>query len=715
MPTTTNSLRLPVRAASHVLALLGDELIGDEKLAIFELVKNSYDADANEVEVTMQVSAGTRHFIRVHDDGHGMTLEGIRDGWLFIGHSQKRGARTVRSPNFGRLPLGEKGVGRLAAFKLGTVLVLTTRAVDEPEYEVRLDLEELMAQGPLMQDLTASLESRETGKIFKAGETGTRIEIRSLRRAEWSRGDIRRIQRLVTSLSSPFSTPDNFAVALKVPGRERELADTLQLDQFLANAPWRFTFDLDESGTYTWTYEFRPPNWKDLKPRIIRQTRDSLLLLREDSADDSEDPERLSVKRGDLKGIGPIRGEIYGYFRRSEVLKASGAQQQLTMWLDDQTGVRIYRDGVRVFTYGEKTDDWLGLNVRRINRPAGKFGTNSVVAAIELRSEDSTGLVEKTNREGFNENETYRKFRVAVLSAFDHFERLHAEDRAKLVLALKGTDPEAPPVRLSTALENVKAAVAKDKVLAKSLDSDIKVIENEFEKMRDVMVAAGSSGLNLALVVHEVERTVENVSSAMNSNSLEEASSQLTHLKELLKEIGPLLRKEPARQIAVSKVVKGALGFYEARFKVHKIASSAPILTGEDPDFKVKAPSNLLISAVANAINNAIFWTRRRRDADPDHQPALAIRTQWDEEAQAGLIAVVDNGPGFAITQSQATQAFISTRPGGMGLGLYFADQTMEICGGALDVTSASEFGEEVELSSTLDGAAVVFRFGRGK
>lgn len=709
--------RLPVKAASHILALLGDQLIGDEKLAVFELVKNSYDADANKVVVTLDVGAGKAGHIVVEDDGHGMGVEGISQGWLFIGHSSKRSARSTRSPKYGRLPLGEKGVGRLAAFKLGQRLVLITRTAGEPEYEVQLDLNELINQGPLVQDLSATMTSRMDGKVFAEGRTGTRIEIGFLNRDSWSRGDLRRMQRLITSLASPFSTPDNFRVDLKVPGRDQELTDTLSLSQFLDNAPWHFQFDLDEQGRYSWQYSFRPPNWKELKARTLSERDTSLLLVSEgrDEYHVPENRERTTLQGVDLDGIGPIRGVIYGYFRRSEVLKASGAQQQLTMWLDDQTGVRIYRDGVRVFTYGERTDDWLGLNVRRINRPTGKFGTNSVIAGIEIGSATSEGLSEKTNREGFNENDVFHRFRRAVLSAFDHFERLHAEDRMKLVAALKGVDPEAPPIRLTTALENVKKAISKDKQLALSLDTDIKAIENEFEKMRDVMVAAGSSGLNLALVVHEVERSVEGVAKAIDSQAFDTAASQLNHLKSLLKEIGPLLRKEPARQLMISKVIKAAVSFYQARFAGHGVTWSAPILVGEDPDFKVKAPSNLLISAVANAINNALYWCRTRHDGVPNHKSAMVLRTAWNADTDSGLVAVVDNGPGFDISKDQATQAFISTRPGGMGLGLYFADQTMEICGGTLEVTSAQELGEELELTDIYDGAAVVFRFGRTK
>jgi hypothetical protein len=81
----------------------------------------------------------------------------------------------------------------------------------------------------------------------------------------------------------------------------------------------------------------------------------------------------------------------------------------------------VYRDGVRVFNYGERNDDWLGLNVRRINTPGGKFGTNSIVAAVHLHLDKSHGLREKTNREGFDQNDTFDRLKRIVLSAVELF------------------------------------------------------------------------------------------------------------------------------------------------------------------------------------------------------------------------------------------------------------------------------------------------------
>ncbi len=125
------SNKIQFRVQSHVLKLLGDELIGHDRLAIFELVKNAYDADATKVDVTLDLASEPAQ-ITVKDNGCGMHPDVIEHGWLEIGTDIKRGTKNrKRSPKFKRMPLGEKGVGRLAVQKLGEMVRVTTRAAGE--------------------------------------------------------------------------------------------------------------------------------------------------------------------------------------------------------------------------------------------------------------------------------------------------------------------------------------------------------------------------------------------------------------------------------------------------------------------------------------------------------------------------------------------------------------------------------------------------------
>ena len=719
MSTSGEGTLHQIRARSHILKLLGEELIGDDRLAVFELVKNGYDADATAVTVAVDVNSGPAKSIVVQDTGTGMTLDDITGKWLELATDSKRKDRSVRTRRFRRLPLGEKGVGRVASFKLGRYVTLTTRAAGQPEYEASIDWDELLEQGPYLENLTVRINENDEPKLFSGKATGTRIEISGLRREEWTRGDLRRLYRLVTSLASPFRTPDQFKVSFSAPGRENDVADLIAPNQFLDYAVWKFSFSLT-GKSYDWEYSFNPPHWKGVKADSKQKKGDRLLLAPAFDEEglkrrNQEDDDALLLGPNDLDGIGPIQGRIYGYYRRSEVLNATGSSSQMKSWLDDQTGVRVYRDGVRVFTYGERNDDWLGLNARRINAPSGKLGTHSVVSAIHLNLDQSQGLREKTNREGFDENDAYFRLRRTVLSVFEHLERLHADDRKALDNVIRGTGDEKP-VRFTEAIGHLRVGLREHR-LDKSFGKDIDAIEQEFVQLRDVMVNAGTAGLNLAVIFHEIEREVDALATAVERGiDSSRVREQIEHLYQLLHGFAPLLKKNPSRLMFASEIVRAASRIRESRFTFHKVVFSAPLLQKEEPDFRVRGASNLLTGALGNLLDNALYWARYRRERDERKEPgAVLVRSDWDKNSNSGMIAVVDNGPGFSIPLDRASEAFFTTRPGGMGLGLYFANLVMEQVGGELTVHSASELRDEIDIPKAYDGAAVVMRFGETK
>lgn len=706
--------KVALRANSHVLRLLGEELIGDDGLAIFELVKNSYDADAKLVSVIIDLSKENQATIVVQDDGCGMTLEDLKLRWLVLATDSKRGQlQRVRSPNFHRLPLGEKGVGRVAAFKLGKRLTLVTKKLGAKECALHINLDELIGQGAYLDQLSVQIEVRDNPSVFIGENVGTKIEIGDLYRKNWLRGDLRKLNRLITSLASPFETNDSFSVVLSVPGREKDIDGMFGSEDFKDQATWVFTFDIDKNG-FSWNYKFRPPLWKTVVGREISRHNDVLLLDERDHEITIDREEVAAVfKPAFLTGIGPIKGVIFGYYLRSEVLKATGNQQQLRNWLNDQTGVRVYRDNVRVFNYGEPTDDWLGLNVRRINRPGDRFGTNSLVAAVSLDLESSDQLKEKTNREGFDSGGAFSKFQKLAFSAFERFEREAMDDRKALDDVIRGKETSIAPVRFVDAMEALKAGV-KRKDIPKGFQREIEAIEKEYTELRDVMVNAGTAGLNLAVIFHEIEREVDALAVAVNRKLDEQTiKKQIEQIHYMLHGFAPLLRKNPPKSVFCSEVIEQATRIRKSRFAFHSIAFSAPVLTREEPDFKIKAAPNLLIGAIGNLLDNAMYWTQVRQEIDGRSDTrAIKILTQYRDDGSS-LIAVIDNGTGFTEKAlAKARTAFFSERPNGMGLGLYFASMVIEQMGGMLTLMNADELREELDIPAALDGAAVVMRFG---
>jgi len=116
----------------NILNRLGEELIPNPDQGIIELVKNSYDADATQCTVELINTDTTGGSILISDNGIGMDLAAISEGWFVLGQSKK----AAREPtDLGRLPVGDKGLGRLAALRQGSKVHLKTRPKNEPEVE----------------------------------------------------------------------------------------------------------------------------------------------------------------------------------------------------------------------------------------------------------------------------------------------------------------------------------------------------------------------------------------------------------------------------------------------------------------------------------------------------------------------------------------------------------------------------------------------------
>jgi hypothetical protein len=703
------------KARAHLLKLLGDELIGDDRLAIFELVKNSYDADATSVDVTLDLLADEPSLVIFDHEGSGMDLGTIRGKWMEIGTNSKREKNRTRTPIHKRMPLGEKGVGRLAVHKLGKNLTVNTRADGHPEYRITINWPKLIEDSEYIEDTRVSIQELEFPEFF-SDSTGTRIQISALNNTEWARGELRRLKRLLTSLVSPFDSVGDFKVDLRVPGREKDLKDILDSEDILDRAIWVYKFSLSEDGLFDFDYTFNPPSlFKELQRKSKSDSNSRLELLppnkEERSARNSNAKDSLLLKPSDLSGIGKITGSFYVYYRDRKVLNAQGSYQDVKTYLDEQTGVRVYRDGIRVFNYGEPGDDWLDLNTARINTPGKKIATNMVIGDISLDLEDSWGLKEKTNREGFDHNDAYRRFKWICQSLVEKFHILHNDHREQLKKYIDGVNEankQDPTSRFSENIASIRD-VAKKHGLDKEIGGKIDRIEKDYITMRDVNLSSGIAGINLAVIFHEVERGIDDLNAAIkNDEPRENLILRSSHLSGLLEGFAPLLRRNEQKKFKISSFVKRVTGLSEHRFRHHEVILSNLFETSECPDFEVKAPLGLVQAAFNNLIDNSIHWTRKKKEESlEDFQPAIRVMslTDWFNEGPA--LVVVDNGPGFEYTPEEAIQPFKSSRPAGMGLGLYYSDKVMETIGGRLIITS----GQDLDLEEPYTGAAVVMIF----
>lgn len=715
------SLALPFRPRARILQLLGDELIGSARLAVFELVKNAYDADARMVRIVLADVESANASIIVEDDGDGMALETIRDIWLVPGHDHRARQRAAlrRTPR-GRLPLGEKGLGRFAAHKLGNRIEVVSRAHKEPECVVSIDWDALIRQKDL-SDATVHVTTRPP-KLFSQANTGTRITISGLRESNWTRGEVRRLQRQITSITSPFERgSDEFSPWLEVPGHEGWVEGVPDVDALRERAPWHYYFRFDD-GRFEWRYHFRGVMGIQLEGRHASSEEDEPLLITPDvGLSDIEDlglgsgrPKSVRADTSLAEGIGPIKGEFYVFDRDPAVLSKLGEPGLIKNYLDENGGIRLYRDGIRVYNYGERDDDWLGLDLRRINTPTRMFSRNIVVGAIDLSLESSTGLHEKTNREGFVENAVLGRLKQIVLGALTPLEIEREMDKSHIRSITGGAqDPEVKLIRRP--LEQLRD-VADEHNLKDEFEPFIDKLERDYSELRDSMLRAGLSGMGLAVFFHEVEHGVRGLCELIEANGEREAIRlRARELAGILGGFADLLRKGRRRHNSLKNLIRRVRDINKVRFRKHHVRLECPILEDDVVDVSASFVFGLALGALNNLLDNAFYWLRVRWPEEaPEgigYGPDRAIYLSVNLDMAAGpSVVVADTGTGLVDGPDDLVRPFFSRRPEGMGLGLYYAHLVMELGGGRLTFPDRSE----AEVPEMFDGAVVALVFPQG-
>lgn len=689
--SSLNSATLPFKPRARMLLLLGDQLIRDAGIAVFELVKNAYDADASLVDIEMlNVDDPDSGKIVVSDNGIGMSWRVVTEVWLEPGtdyrESQKK--KGIRTEIHNRTPMGEKGIGRFAAHKLGRSITLVTREANAPEVVVEINWDDFLGKQYLSDTTVSVLERQPT--TFPGESTGTRIEISRLNQS-WTRGLARDLYRSVTSISSPFRRPADFNARLKLLPHDDWLRGLLELHKVQEMAPFQATCLIDGTDL-TMDYSFEPPAGMEerVARREIRDKRVSFGSLVHES--------NLSVR----EGIGDVYFDLRIFDLDPQVLQfVSSDRKGLRSFLHQNGGIKVYRDGVRVFDYGELHDDWLGLGTKRVNVPAKRVSNNILLGAVELDGASSRGLVEKTNREGFIENDEFRLFRDLVDFALTQIVAERNFDKDRIRRGYSSSKLKEPVLH---ELEELREELRKRR-LEEELGQNVDRIERQFLDVRDRLLTAAGPGLTMSVVIHEVEKGISALVKAVrNEAPRDHLAAFADHLAELVDGLTYLTRRSGRKKEKASVIIRQALFNTGFRVRAHSVMAINGT-DGTDDDFAVRCTRRMIIASLMNLIDNSIYWLVNKGHKDK----RIYIGTSTELEGGPALI-VADNGPGFSDPPAYLRQPFVTRRPDGMGLGLHIVDEVMKAHDGRLVFPEQGELA----LPQGYEGAVIGLQFKEG-
>jgi signal transduction histidine kinase len=439
----------------RVVRQLGAELITDPEQALLELIKNSYDADADRCRVTIdtrtEVAASEsargerlRGEIAVEDDGPRVTLDEIKKRWLLISGSEKRppeGAQKTLTPKRNRAPLGDKGIGRLGTMRLGDRVTFVSRRRGSSSIAkgVEFRWSEFASVSALSAVPVREVAAHPTDRF------STLVRIEGLEeRDRWEKREDSELQAQISKLVSPFTDKHDLFIEIYINGDKLELQ--------------KLRHDLDLQATARYSFAYSQDNEHHLNLTCLYA--DAFFGSGWNSAEAGEFFEQFQKKRPQaglqiFKKTGPARwifqirrridcGTIKAFNSRESPGSFSGEIYSVTFSKDAETsgvtppsvsskrlfqklsGVMIYRDGFGV----RIPPDWLELGAG-VTSGGSWYGLRpqNTIGYIDITTRQNSLLVEKSDREGFVDNPAWRQFVGIVSKVRDEINGIAAELR----------------------------------------------------------------------------------------------------------------------------------------------------------------------------------------------------------------------------------------------------------------------------------------------
>lgn len=376
----SNVSELNFKVSSALKNIIGRDLINNRFIAIYELVKNSYDAGANNVIIRFKNLKNENAEISIIDDGCGMNLDDIQNKWLFVAYSEKKingdRANNYRNQINNRIYAGAKGVGRFSCDRLGKSLNIITKKNDDKvnsidinwdkfELDDKKEFENILVKHQFLNALPSNYEK------------GTILTIRELREV-WTRKDLIDLKKSLKKLSNPSSENDDFSIYIEA---EEEIVNDNKAKNDNEKINGKIENDIIEKlGLKTTVLQVEIPESGD----IIKTTlEDRGVFLFE-----------ITQKNNfyKLKNI-KIYLSYLNSIAKGSFSKFMGIQPK------EYGSIFVYKNGFRILPYGEPGQDMFDIDLRKSQGYNRFLGTRELIGRIEILGENRE-LTETSSRDG---------------------------------------------------------------------------------------------------------------------------------------------------------------------------------------------------------------------------------------------------------------------------------------------------------------------------
>lgn len=655
------SQELTIRPYARLLSMLGDQLIKNEVVALTELVKNAYDADAECCVVSFrnfseEYLSDENSFIEVSDDGFGMSYDVITTHFLNPATPIKKSGKVLRHSKKGRVCQGEKGIGRFSMLKLGKKVTVFSK---EPEIDIVhcivFDFEAYDNEFLTLNQLESEIfldELRITYTALRVNDMpadsllsekghGTIIRIENLK-GQWERNKVDLLKDDFVKFSpleiekKEISLNKDFSIRIFRNGTEDTFYDdailslrNIILDKALYEIYGRYN---QEEKKLEFFYSEAKGKRKEIVVSLAKYS------------------EPMNSYEAKLWGLQYYKKEIEHFFHNNNSTIcgsfrfefyifdfAANASEAFGLNRSEKEIIRnhrvfLYRDNVRVQPYGAPNDDWLQIDRRRATTRANEmFSNDQLFGQIGISKEENQNLRDKTSREGIIEDNIAFEQLIAIVRVFLSLVRtsLYQNYRQK-----KQQKKDLAEVKRSAGINKYIGKltdIVKDNREGQRyvalLRESVEFQKAIYEKRLDTAESLAGVGLSVEVASHDIMLTMDRLKDKLRDIKMDVASpltiqekqNELVENAESAEEMFALIymKMKDLQQIFVSSkqrpkltrvesIIKKIQDIYARAYANQRISVEYKYI-GNSP-VVAKLIDAVLYQVFINLFDNALYW-----------------------------------------------------------------------------------------------------------